>query len=98
MKTPIYEQILVKDSPINTVLIPTAQSNLIIASASRGFIMCGYLNIDIAEKLGDAACIVSGVSTVDQLMAKPVVKLTRQAQELGICLGDTGHEALEKML
>ncbi len=98
MRTVICEQILIKDSPINTVLLSTAQSNLIIASASRGFIMCGYLNIDIAEKLGDAACIVSGVSTVEQLMVKPVVKITKQAQELGICLGDTGHEALEKML
>jgi len=97
MKTSIYDQILIKNFPINTVLIPTAQANLIIASARCGFIMCGYLNIAIAEKLGDAACIVSGVSTIEELLAKPVVKLTKQAEEIGICLGDTGQQALEKM-
>ncbi|MBU1045124.1 MAG: DUF1805 domain-containing protein [Candidatus Omnitrophica bacterium] len=98
MKTPIYKQISMKNSLVNTVLIPTAKANLIIVSAAQGFLMCGYLNIDVAEKLGDAACIVSGVSTVEQLLAKPVVKLTKQAEQLGICLGDTGQQALEKML
>lgn len=98
MKTPIYKQILIKNSPINTVLIPLDKANLIIVYATRGFIMCGYLDIAVAEKMNDAACIVSGVSSVEQLLEKPVVKLTSKAEQLGICLGETGQQALEKML
>ncbi|MFH1061278.1 MAG: DUF1805 domain-containing protein [Candidatus Omnitrophota bacterium] len=98
MKTPIYKQILIKNSQINTVLIALDKANLIIASARLGFVMCGYLDIAVAEKMGDAACIVSGVSTIEQLLEKPVVKLTSKAKQLGVCLGQTGEQALEKMV
>jgi uncharacterized protein YunC (DUF1805 family) len=98
MQTPIYKQILIKNSEINTVLIPLGKANLIIAYARQGFIMCGYLDITVAEKIGDVACVVSGVSTIEQLLEKPVVKLTKQAAELGICLGQTARQALEKMI
>lgn len=98
METPIYKDILINNSSINTVLIKMPHANLIIASAARGFIMCGYLDIAIAEKIGDSACVVSGVTTVEELLARSVVKLTAQAKQLGVCLGDSGRQALEKML
>ncbi len=66
--------------------------------APKGYVMCGYLDINTAEKLNDVACVVSGVKTVEELLSKPVVKLTSQAQKLGICLGAFGKDALTKML
>jgi len=31
---------------------------LVLVKTEKGFVMCGYLDIKTAEKLGDAACIV----------------------------------------
>jgi uncharacterized protein YunC (DUF1805 family) len=60
--------------------------------------MCGYLNIDAAEKMGDCACVVKGIKNVDELLAGEVVALTSHAKKLGIELGMTGKEALEKLV
>ncbi len=70
---------------------------LIIAKTDKGYVMCGYLNIEVAEKLGDAAAIVSGVSSVEELLEKPVKAVTTRARSLGVEPGMTGREALEKM-
>ena len=83
---------------IDTYLIDMGQANLIIAKAPKGFLMCGYLDISVAQKLHDAACVVSGVKTIEELLEKPVVKLTSQAERLGIDLGMSGRQALERMI
>ncbi len=59
--------------------------------------MCGYLNIETAEKLGDAACVVRGVKTVEEMLEGKVSALTSGAKKLGIETGMTGREALGKM-
>ncbi|PIU82805.1 MAG: DUF1805 domain-containing protein [Elusimicrobia bacterium CG06_land_8_20_14_3_00_38_11] len=70
---------------------------LVMAIGKKGFVMCGYLNVDAAEKMGDCACVVKGVKNVDELLAGEVVALTTGAQKLGIELGITGKKALEKL-
>jgi uncharacterized protein YunC (DUF1805 family) len=98
MQKPIIKQIEIGNKKINTVVVKLAKADLIIACAEKGFVMCGYLNIDTAEKMKDAACIVRGVKNVEELLAKPVVSITDEAKKLGINIGDTGARALEKML
>jgi len=71
---------------------------LILVKADKGYIMCGYLNIEIAEKLGDAAAIVTGVSSVEELFEKTVKAVTSKARNLGIEPGMKGKEALEKLI
>ncbi|MBI4845174.1 MAG: DUF1805 domain-containing protein [Candidatus Omnitrophica bacterium] len=83
---------------IDAFEIRMPRANLILAVAPKGFVMCGYLDILIAEKLQDAACVVTGVKSVEELLLKPIVKMTPQAKELGIALGISGKTALEKML
>lgn len=70
---------------------------LIIVKADKGYVMCGYLNIEVAEKLGDAAAIVSGVKSVEEMLKKPVKSVTSKARELGVEPGMKGREALQKM-
>ena len=36
--------------------IPLNNAVLVIAIGKKGFVMCGYLNIEAAEKMGDVAC------------------------------------------
>ena len=34
--------------------------NMIVVTCRKGYLMCGYLNLDAAEKFGDAAVLVGG--------------------------------------
>ena len=68
---------------------------LLVIHAKKGFVMCGYLNIAIADKLGDAACMVTGVDSFDDVLKAKVIKISQRAIELGITEGMTGREALD---
>lgn len=68
---------------------------LIVARGSKGFVMCGYLNVAAADKFEAAAAVVRGVKSLDELLEKPVVEVSRAAGRLGIKPGMTGLRALE---
>ncbi|WP_292470166.1 DUF1805 domain-containing protein [Methanolobus sp.] len=70
---------------------------LLVIRADRGFVMCGYLDMDMAGVLGDVAVKVKGVSTFDDVLNALVVGATQEATNLGIKVGMTGKEALELM-
>ena len=73
-------------------------TNLVLVNAPRGFVMCGYLNMAAAEKMGDIATLVRGVKTVDELFAAKVEEVSTAAAKIGVKVGMTGKEALEKMM
>jgi uncharacterized protein YunC (DUF1805 family) len=77
------------------VLVRLGKAPLILISAKKGFVMCGYLNMETAGKLGDAACMVRGVSTFEEVLSARVVTATAKAKELGVKEGMCGEEALE---
>ncbi|MGC8646811.1 MAG: YunC family protein [Thermoplasmata archaeon] len=68
---------------------------LLIIKREKGYLMCGYLNMEIANRVGDIAGIVSGVSTFDEMLEKPVNVLSKKAIETGIKPGINGKEFLE---
>jgi uncharacterized protein YunC (DUF1805 family) len=70
---------------------------LIVAKGAKGFVMCGYLDVKVADKLGTAAAVVKGVKSVDDLLAKEVVGISQAAAKLGVKPGMTGREALERL-
>jgi uncharacterized protein YunC (DUF1805 family) len=92
------EQVQLKNGMALGVKIEMKTAPLLVIKAGRGFVMCGYLNIDAAEKLGDTAARVSGVKTFEDVLNAKVNALTSRAGELGIKEGMTGRDALEKML
>ena len=59
--------------------------------------MCGFLNIEAAEKLGVAAAMVSGVKTFEDLLIAEVKAATLKAKNAGVDLGMRGSEALKHM-
>jgi uncharacterized protein YunC (DUF1805 family) len=73
------------------------ESNLVFIKGSIGFIMCGYLNLETAEKMNNVAAVVRGVKTIDDMLKKNVVLATKNAQKLGIIPGISVTEALEKI-
>jgi uncharacterized protein YunC (DUF1805 family) len=70
---------------------------LIVVNAERGFVMCGYLDMQTAAALGDAAVKVKGIKNFEELLKAPVVDATPSAISLGVKTGMTGKEALELM-
>jgi uncharacterized protein YunC (DUF1805 family) len=71
---------------------------LLLIVAEKGFVMCGFLNIEAAERLGVAAAMVSRVKTFDDVLFAEVKAATSKAKSLGVQPGIRGEEALKHML
>ena len=63
-----------------------------------GFVMCGFLNAEAAEKLNVAAAIVSGVKNFEDVLKAEIKTATSKARLLGVKLGMTGKEAVKTFL
>ena len=70
---------------------------LLLVVADKGFVMCGFLNVDAADKLGVAAAMVSGVKTFEDVLNAQVKTATTKAKNSGVESGMKGSEALEHM-
>ena len=77
--------------------IPLPNANLIMAIGEKGYIMCGYLNLETAEKFEDAAAVVTGVKNIDDLLEAKIIAVTSQAGKRGVKVGMKGKIALAKL-
>ncbi len=68
---------------------------LLIVKGERGYVACGYIDKETAEKLGDVACFVAGVKTFEDVFKAKVRKMTMWAEELGVREGMSVKKALE---
>lgn len=71
-------------------------SFLLIRSADKSFLACGYLDIVAADDLSACAAKVKGVRNFDDMLAAPIFAVTKEAEKKGIQIGMTGREALLK--
>lgn len=69
--------------------------NLVLAKAKRGYVMCGLLDLEVAEKLGHSAAKVTGVSTVEDLLGAKITSATSHAQKKGVKEGMQASDALK---
>ncbi|MDV0444832.1 hypothetical protein MmiAt1_03750 [Methanimicrococcus sp. At1] len=69
---------------------------LLIRSADKSFLACGFLDIAAADGLSACAAKVRGVQTFEDMMAAEVAAVTKKAEEKGVKIGMTGKEALLK--
>ncbi|MEM2006858.1 MAG: DUF1805 domain-containing protein [Sulfolobales archaeon] len=70
---------------------------LILLAGRKAFIMCGYLNIELAEKLGVPCVRVTGVKSVEDLLEKEVQEVTTKARDMGISPGLRVRDILDKL-
>ncbi|MDI6642632.1 MAG: DUF1805 domain-containing protein [Candidatus Hodarchaeaceae archaeon] len=89
------KEINLDGSKVLGIKIELPQAPLLLLVASRGYVMCSYLNADVAEKLGQAAALVAGVKTFDDVLNAKIVRATSKAKELGVREGMLGREALK---
>ncbi|MFH1821931.1 MAG: DUF1805 domain-containing protein [Methanobacteriota archaeon] len=83
---------------LSCLKVSLPKAPLIFILAPKGYIMCGYLNLDTAEKLDQAAAIVSGVTNFDDILNGKVSAVSSQARKLGITEGILGRDAIKKMI
>lgn len=77
--------------------IPLHNANLVLILAPKGYVMCGYLNIEAANRFGDLAAVVKGVKTVEDMLNGRVSQVSKAASGLGIEPGMDCKTALEKL-
>ena len=69
---------------------------LLIRSADKSFLACGFLDIAAADSLSSCAAKVRGVKTFNDMLAAEIIAVTKEAEKKGIRPGMTGREALLK--
>ncbi|NQY75284.1 MAG: DUF1805 domain-containing protein [Candidatus Margulisbacteria bacterium] len=92
----MYE-LKIGDKKYLSISIPTEKTNILIIQGSKGFLSCGYLSIDAANKWNESIAIVTGVKNFDEMLNAKIVKVSSKAIELGIKIGDFGKAALLKL-
>lgn len=70
---------------------------MLLIIAEKGFVMCGFLNVEAAEKLNVAAAVVSGVKTFEDVLNAQIKAATTKARNLGVEVGMKGADALKTM-
>ncbi len=93
----LVEQINLKIGSALGVKLDMEHAPLLVIRAGKGFVMCGYLNMDTANKLGDAAVRVTGVNSFEDVLKANVVDVSEAGRKLGITIGMPVEEALMKM-
>lgn len=67
---------------------------MLLIQGGKGMLGCGYLNVDTAEKLGDALAVVTGVKSYEDMLKAKVKKVSSAAALMGVKEGMSGEEAL----
>jgi len=94
----LVEQIELENGSTLGIKVDMEHAPLLVIRAAKGFVMCGYLNIEVANKLGDVAVRVTGVRTFEDVLNAKAVEVSEAAKKLGITIGMPAREALMKML
>ncbi len=71
---------------------------LVLIIGRTGFVGCGFINIEAAEKLNVSAATVSGVKSFDDVLNAEIKAATSKAQAQGIKLGMKGKDAVKRLL
>lgn len=93
----VVKEIRVAGVRCSAVRVDLPGAPLLLIVAPKGYLMCGYLNVEVAERLGQAAATVTGVRSFEDMLGARVVRATARARELGVVEGMTGEEALRRM-
>ncbi len=93
----LIEEIQLESGTALGIKVDMEHAPLLVIKAKKGFVMCGYLNIAAANKLGDVAVRVTGVRSFEDVLDAKAVEVSEEAKKLGISVGMSAKEALDRM-
>jgi uncharacterized protein YunC (DUF1805 family) len=79
-------------------LIELGNAPLIIIQAKQGYVMCGYLNMDTANKLGDIAGKVTGVKSFNDVLNAKIIEVSENAKKVGLFEGMNAKDFLNMLI
>ena len=91
----IHKKIRVGKKYVEALEMKLASKNLILLKGSKGYVMCGYLNLAVAQKFEDAAVKITGVSSIKEALKARVSCCTSQARKLSIYKGQPIKEVIK---
>ena len=94
----INSEIRLKKGIVTGTLIKLQNKSLIIINSKNGYLMCEYLDINIANRQGDIAGKVTGIENFEEALNARIVELSMAAKELGIKTGITGRNYLNTIM
>jgi uncharacterized protein YunC (DUF1805 family) len=94
----ITRDLIINDTMLHGYEIELKNAMLVVLTAPKGFIMCGYLNVEAADKFKDIAAIVRGIRSIDELLAAEISTVSIEAAKVGIKVGMTGKQAISLMI
>ncbi len=78
--------------------IDLGNAPLLILQAKKGYVMCGYLNMQTANKLGDIAGKVTGVKTFQEMLNAKITEASEKAKQAGLTEGMQTRTFLDELL
>jgi uncharacterized protein YunC (DUF1805 family) len=90
--------IKLRNGVVHAVRIQLKNAPLILINSSNGYVMCGYLSMDIANKMGDIAAKVTGVKTIQDALDAKIVDLSIEAQKFNVELGMSSRKFLNVIM
>jgi len=88
------KKIKVGKTSVAALCMKLQTKSLIVMRGNRGYIMCGYLDLKAAQKFGDAAVKITGVSNIGDALQTTVHSCTREASLLGVRKGQSIKDTL----
>jgi uncharacterized protein YunC (DUF1805 family) len=90
--------ILLEKGEVTGYSIDLGKAPLLFLQAKKGYVMCGYLNMNTANKLGDIAGRVTGVKTFDEMLNAEVAEVSENAVRIGLKQGMNVKDFLNILL
>jgi len=98
----IHEKVQLSNKQADGYVIPLGPVNLVNVVTDVGMVGCGAFDVAALDNFGYPAARVkaitgSSISTIDDLLAGAVKDANAAAIKLGVKVGMSGREALERM-
>jgi uncharacterized protein YunC (DUF1805 family) len=91
----ITETLHTRRGAIEAVCVTLQSKNFIVLRGAKGYVMCGYLNMDAANKFNDVAVKITGVASIEDALKTTAAEVSIAAAAMGIKVGQPVKEILE---
>jgi uncharacterized protein YunC (DUF1805 family) len=91
-------ELKLRNGIVETIKINLPHAPLILIHSKQGYVMCGYLDMTIANKLGDIAAKVKGVTSIEQTLEASIVDLSDEAHNFDVQLGMSAKRFLNTIM
>ena len=92
-----FQLIRLEGGPALGLRFNLMKASFLVVKVAKGYVMCGYLNMETADKLGDCAGRVSGVANFEALLDAKINAVSMAAKERGLHEGMSAREFLNAL-